>query len=301
MSRIRTCATAALLSLALTAQASAQALTEHSAFYFGLNAVVGGVSAFLRSLATPDPDPGAAFVKGALGGAVMYGGQRMVGTGRTELRLAGVQAVALGANIARNAGDEKPLLSDLTLPLYPFYLDLDPEPGTSPVRLSALATFSLVRAVTETNEFTGGIDWKETLLTGAPVFRSEESWVYPLGRYDAVACANGSYCDGAAAGMHRAGVTWYTTGTRGRDTSRRILAHEMIHLTQVVRDGVLHAVPLSDAALQRLGAPGNLLARFLILDLGLPISGLEAALPTDGLARHGGFYELEAITLSGSR
>jgi len=290
----------ALLAGSMAAPAAAQGpLSESRGFYLGLNAVIGGVSAMIRSLALPEPDPGAAFVKGALGGAVMYGGQRLVGTGHASLRIPGVQLVAIGANMARNAGDARPLLDDLTLPLYPFYLDLSPAPGTSPIRLSALATVGLARALGESGRFDGGLDWKETLLAGTPVFRSEATWIYPLTDAEAGACINGEGCSGAAAGMHRLGTIWYTTGGRGRANTRRTLNHEMIHLTQFVRDGVLHAVPASDAALKRIGGPAAYLSRWVVLDLALPLSGIEAAFTGDARARNSGWYEREAVTLSG--
>jgi hypothetical protein len=281
-------------------------MVDRSGFYLGLNMLIGGVSAFTHSFLTPaHRDPGRAFLEGALGGAVTYGGQRLVGTGVPVLRLPGVQIAAVGSNMARNAGRGAELFSDLTLPFYPFYLRVRPGgDDVLSVRLSAFALATLGLAALDASRMQASLDWKESLLTGAPVFRSTSSYIYPFGGAPPMQCLHGDGCTGAAAGMHRNGISWYTTGGRTPEASRRILTHEVIHLTQVHRDAILHAIPMSDAALARVGGPIGGLARFLVFDAYLPLTGLNQLLAT-ALPQSAGeplrLYELEAHALTRGR
>lgn len=279
-------------------------LVDRSEFYLGVNVLLGGGVALAQALlSSGDVSPGEAFVKGAFGGALMHGGQRMVGSDRRGLRLLGAQTVAVGASMSRNAGAGAPLASELTLPFYPFYLHLRPG-SESPVsvRLSAAATASLAWAlVVEREEYARSynrghryrvsFDWKETLLTGAPVFRTDHSVIHTD--------------RGDRAGMHRLGTTWYTTGGRRPSQVRAVLAHEGIHLTQFSRDAILFGVPAGDAVLEALGGPFARLRRVLALDLLLPMTvlneGLSMALPEVPEAGRWRPYEWEARALSGTR
>lgn len=282
--------------------AAQQRVVESPGFYLGLNVVVAGASALAHSLLGSDTNPLHAFAKGALGGAVTFGGQRLVATGEPTLRLPGIQLAAVGSNIARNAGRGFAPLSDLILPLPPFYVRVRPghdDPLT--LRISALGATALGWTLLEANRLNASLDWRESLLAGSPVFRSTSSWIYPSRGQQSAACNHGDPCTGGAAGLHWNGVTIYTTGGRSAASSQSILSHELIHLTQVNRDALLHAVPMSDAALSFVGGPAARIGRLFVVDVYLPLAGLNQLIAST--ARPIGtdpfrLYELEAEALT---
>ena len=292
---------AALLLWACAAQPvqAQDRVIDRAGFYLGLNVVIGGVSALAQSVLHPGgPPAGTALLGGAAGGAVLWGGQRLVGTGEPALRLPGVQLAAVGANMARNAGRGGSVLSDLVLPLYPF--DVRLRPGSEDafsVRVSAVGALALADALTDLDRHQAGLDWKESLLTGAPVFRSSSSYIYPFGPERPAECRHGDGCPSAAAGIHRHGISWYTTGGRTASASRRILTHEILHLTQVHRDALMHAVPMSDAVLAHLGGPFDRLRGVFVVDAYLPLTGLNSLLAATGHAHGHRFYEREVEAL----
>jgi hypothetical protein len=279
---------------------------DRPGFFLGFNMLVGGGAALVHALADDgDPRLATAFAKGALGGAIMYGGQRLVGTGRPALRLPGVQTVALGASMTRNAGAGAPLLAELTFPLFAAYLRVRPyDARPLSLRLSGVGLAALGWAVASSETFDAELDWKESLLTGAPVFRSAASWIYPTSDMPAPACAHGDRCVGGASGVHRMGMIWYTTGGRSPELSRHTLTHESIHLTQIVRDAVLFGIPTGDAAMQRAGGIFAHIGRFVAIDAFLPLTAtnhaLAFALPMDRGGKPWRLYELEARALAGT-
>jgi hypothetical protein len=279
-------------------------LVDRPAFFLGTNVLVGGLSAFANSFFTAEGPDFGTILRGAAGGAITWGGQRLIGTGETALRLPGLEIAALGANVSRNAGERKPVLSDITLPFYPFYLRFRPESGRFvTVRVSAMALAGTAYAMANRDRFQASLDWKESVLSGAPVFRSTSSWIYPFASDAAPNCRHGNGCDGAAAGVHRMGVTWYTTGGRSAAASHEILTHETIHLSQAWRDALLFALPANDAMLRRAGTVGDAITRFAVVDAFLPIAGMNAllagTLPPTRYGNQWRFYELEARALSG--
>lgn len=292
------------LALAVVRPAVAQQrMVESPGFYFGLNVVVAGASALAHALLSSDADPLEALAKGALGGAVTFGGQQLVATREPALRFTGIQVAALGSNVARNAGRGLAPFSDVILPLPPFYARIragHEDPFT--LRMSLLGATALGWALLEADRLQARLDWRETLIAGAPVFRSTSSWIYPARGQRAAECNHGDPCPGGAAGLHWNGVTIYTTGGRSAATSQGILTHELIHLTQVNRDALLHAVPMSDAALAFVGGPAHHIARMLVLDAYLPLTGLNQlmALTAPRTTRGESFrlyeFEAEAIT-----
>lgn len=277
-------------------------LVDRPGFYLGLNVLIGGVSAFTQSfLSADDVPPGRAFVGGALGGAVTFGGQTLAGTGEPALRLPGVQLAAIGSSLARNAGRGAAPFSDVVLPLHPFYVRI--RTGATDavsVRVSAVSLASLARASAAAGRFQARLDWKQSLLSGGPVFRSRSSHIYPFGPEPPEDCRYGDGCVGRAAGLHRSGVTWYTTGGRTPRESAQVLAHEVLHLTQVNRDAILHAIPASDATLRAAGGPLAWLSRYVVMDAYLPLTGLNQLLssalpPSRGAPLR--LYELEVDAL----
>jgi hypothetical protein len=130
------------------------------------------------------------------------------------------------------------------------------------------------------------VDWRETLATGAPVLRS------PKWRLPSSSCS--LPCEGAFA-QHNAGVVIYSASAGTDYDLERSLAHESVHLAQQTRDAVLDAIPMSDAALGRLGVSGRRLSRFLVFDVVMPLRVIdEGELRMRGGPRRSSWYETEA-------
>jgi len=178
-----------------------------------------------------------------------------------------------------------PLLSDVTLPLYPLYVRVRPQSSTPiTARVSVMSAAKLASVVT------GGsrprIDWKETLATGAPVFSS------PRWRLPSSSCA--APCEGSFA-QHNAGVVIYSASAGTDYDLQRTLAHESLHLAQQTRDAVLDAIPASDAALARFGSGGRLISRFFVVDVLMPLRLIdEGEARMRGASRRQSWYETEA-------
>jgi hypothetical protein len=271
----------------LSAQGIARDRGAH-ARYLALNVVIGTVAAVARSAASGTPLR-SAIANGLVGGSLMGAGMELIGTEAAAARLAGVQLTAVGASVARNADAGAGLLSDVTLPVYPFYLRVRPgAPHPVTARLSLRTAARLVTVLTRGDD--ARVDWRATLVTGAPVLRSTRWRLPPEG------CR--SACVGSFA-QHNAGVIVYSASAGTDYDLRRTLAHESVHLAQHTRDAVLHAVPASDAALARIGPAGRTLSRFVVLDVVLPLklvdegeAWLRGARPRDS------WYELEARTFA---
>ncbi len=229
-----------------------------------------------------------ALLGGVAGGTMMYGGQRLIGTGRPGLRFAGLQTVALGASVARNLGTGHPPWAELTFPVFPLYVQV--RPGGGPhvsVRASAVAIGGIIHSA---REFHRWPDWKESVLAGMPVFSVPVQRLNGCARYD-----GSGRCVEAVVGHHVFGSVAYATGSE-HFTPRNVLTHELGHAAQDVRDAVLHAVPASDFVL-RSDPVGRVLARFLAIDVVLPLNVLSHAAgpPTSdpGCKQLNTFYECE--------
>src|SRR6476661_8721042 len=90
-------------------------ISNSQAFYAGVNAAIGGVSAAVRAW-HGHRSVRAALLGGTAGGLVTYGGMRMVGES-TPLRVPGLMLTGLGASLSRNAGTGVPALSRVVLPM----------------------------------------------------------------------------------------------------------------------------------------------------------------------------------------
>jgi hypothetical protein len=272
-------------------------LSDHPQFYLAVNLLLAGTSSWVRAHFS-GADPGRAFAKGMGAGAVTYVGQVMVGSGDRRLRFPGLQTVALGANLARNAGDGVPLLSDLTFPVYPLYVRVQSRDGRPPVsaRLSVMSVLAMLKY---SRQWPGELDRRETLASGAPVFRSPYQFV------DCTAPSKHS-CDRNRNGQAKGGVTIYA-GAKTPEEAERIVHHEAGHVAQFTRDAVLHAVPMSDVALRYAargtwvgGKMAGALSRYLVLDFFLPIAALkEMTEPLDHNYGSDNFYERETDAMMG--
>ena len=250
---------AATASRAVAAQSLERDRGAHRQF-LALNVAIGATASVARAIVSGVPMR-TALVKGLVGGSLMSAGLELIGTESPSTRFAGLQLTAVGASIARNVDGGAPPLSDLTLPVYPLYLRI--RPGTKTPITARLSAMSAVRLATVlTDGAHTRVDWGATLTTGAPVLRSS-SWRLP-----SASCP--PPCEGAFA-QHNAGIIVYSASAGTDYDLRRTLAHESLHLAQQTRDAVLTGIPLSDAALTRMGGPGRALSRFVVIDVLMPL------------------------------
>lgn len=264
-------------------QAPARDQAAH-ARYLALNVAIGATASVARAVAAGTPVR-VALARGLVGGSLMSGGMELIGTESRSARFAGLQLTAVGASVARNADARAPMLSDFTLPIYPFYVRVRPQ-SSRPVT----ARLSVMSAARLASVMTGGsrprVDWRETIATGAPVLSS------PRWRLPSSSCP--PPCDGSFA-QHNAGVVVYSASAGADYDLQRSLAHESLHLAQQTRDAVLDAIPMSDAALARLGTGGRSLSRFLVFDVLMPLRVIdEGELRMRGGPRRSSWYETEA-------
>jgi hypothetical protein len=274
---------AATASREVTAQSLERDRGAHRQF-LALNVAIGATASVARAIVSGVPVR-TALVKGLVGGSLMSTGLELIGTESPSTRFAGLQLTAVGASIARNVDGGAPLLSDLTLPVYPFYLRI--RPGTrTPVtaRLSAMSAVRLATVMTDGSHT--HVDWGASLTTGAPVFRSSR-WRLP-----SAGCP--PPCAGAFA-QHNAGTIVYSASAGTDYDLRRTLAHESVHLAQQTRDAVLTGIPLSDAGLTRMGGPGRALSRFVVIDVLMPLRLVDEGEAWMRRAlRRNSWYETEA-------
>lgn len=287
LDRFATC----LLGLGLAVSASAPSLAQplerdrgtHARF-LALNVAIGAAASIARAVVSGAPIR-TTLAKGLVGGSLMSTGMELIGTESPATRFAGLQLTAIGASVVRNADSGSPWLSDVTLPVYPFYIRV--RPGTSsPITARLSATSALRLATVMASGRRPRVDWSATLATGAPVLRSSR-WRLP-----SQSCP--VPCEGSFA-QHNAGVIVYSASAGTDYDLRRTLAHESLHLAQHTRDAVLDAIPASDGALMRLGVTGRLLSRFLVVDLLMPLRLVdEGEARIRGARRRDSWYETEA-------
>jgi hypothetical protein len=231
-----------------------------------------------------------ALVGGLAGGTLMYAGQQLVGSGRSGLRLLGLETVALGASVARNLGRGDPALSEVTFPYLPFYVRV--RPGADPPLDVRLSVVRLASALALGARYGARPDWRESLRSGVVVLSVPGERLDCLGWTD-------RWCDRSVVGNHL-----FAAVAVARDTpegAEAVLTHEIGHAAQSVRESLLFAVPAGDALLVRAGAPGRTLARWVVLDVVRPLYGLDHALEDQGGRACDGrsFLECEVEALAG--
>jgi hypothetical protein len=280
------CARSALLlawPVAARAQTPARDQSAHVRF-LALNVAIGATASVARALIDGTPVR-SAIAKGVVGGSLMSSGMELIGTQSKATRLAGLQLTAVGASVTRNAGAGVPMFSDLTLPIYPFYVRVRPGSDTPiSARLSVVSAASLVSIAASSNR--PSVNWSETVATGAPVLRS------PRWRLPSSSCP--PPCEGSFA-QHSGGIVVYSASAGTDYDLGKTLAHESLHLAQQTRDAVLDAIPASDAALQRAGTGGRFFSRFFVLDVAMPLRLVdEGEARMRGAPRRNSWYETEA-------
>jgi len=252
--------------------------------FLALNVAIGATASVARAMASGAPLR-QTLKKGLVGGSLMSAGMELVGAQSSAARFAGLQVTAVGASVVRNADSGAHMFSDVTLPLYPFYVRLRPG-SDAPVtaRVSAGSVFRLATVMTQGRR--PSMDWRATLATGAPVMRS------PRWRLPSASCP--WPCEGSFA-QHNAGVIVYSSSAGTDYDLSRTLAHESLHLAQQTRDALLDAIPASDAGLARIGPVGRSLSRFVVVDFVMPLRLVdEGEAWVRGAPRRDSWYEREA-------
>lgn len=257
-------------------------------FYLATNIVATTLSAWVqsRSSQTSLKD---VLVAGVAGGSIMYAGQRMIGTRKTALRLPGMQTVAVGASVARNIATRSAAFSEITLPLFPFYLTIRQDSPTIHVRASAFALVNFI--LLSGRGYTP--DLPQSLYSGAVIFRHHGEEITCNSAEDGI-------CTVGRVGEHRFGAILYAHAPAPLRTNE-VITHELAHASQDVRDAVLNALPFSDHALRAQGKFGRALANYVVLDFFLPL-GLTSAIvgppPFDKACRDlSRFHECEAYAI----
>jgi len=209
------CAALFVLAAALPGAAAAQRApwgTSHLTVA-GVNVMVGGVAAAAVALVSGEP-VGPAFLGGAAGGLVVYGGKRVAATRKTGAGFAGRQLAAVGGSMIRNAGAGQRPLHELVLPAWPLRIYLRPG-GASRVKVDGATTaaalyFAIVNKATP--------DVGLSLSTGALVMRADPGDLRRIG-------------DMVATGESAAGVL-IMDRSRTDDALRLLTAHELVHVLQ---------------------------------------------------------------------
>lgn len=170
-----------------------------------VNALLGGLTAGIPAAVRGESFT-RAFVAGAAGGAVIYGGKRVAVERFAGAGLLGREIAAVGGSVVRNVARGDPAASAITLPLGPVRLELgrgrDPRIRLDLATLIATGVFM----VHEGGRFEPG----HSLSAGALVFRSES-------RLD---------------GMHAAGVILVPDENVHEYDQPLLLAHERVHVVQ---------------------------------------------------------------------
>lgn len=245
-----------------------------------VNAVIGGAAAGLLELLRGGSFRDG-FTRGALGGAVIYGGKRIAAQRFDGAGLIGREVSATGASMVRNAGEGRGLLQRVMLPVGPVMLYVDPwAPRRLRVHLDAVAAGWILYAVGRPELH---FDLGRSLSAGVPVFLTHNELI-KSGRDE-------------ASGLAEPGtVLLADVPIWGPVYATRTGAHERVHVLQ--HDAIFLTVidPVLDRVLPHLPGGGWLdrrvdinLSEQLLQVLG-PLFGGHDARPweveADYLAKH---------------
>jgi hypothetical protein len=196
--------------------------------FASVNSLVAGASAgIIQKLRNGSFRDG--FARGALGGAIAYGGRRVAAEKFWGAGLIGRQVSAVGISISRNAADNERTFRAIWLPLGPVTVKVDNgDHFTVSARADLFASAWLLAAVfDERLEFDAG----SSMSSGAPVFRAPDHRL-----------RSGSH---AAAGIAIGGVV--VVGSHSDNLlDENILAHERVHVLQYDFAQLLWGDPLEE-------------------------------------------------------
>lgn len=212
---------------------------------FGVNTLLGALTAGVTS-AWEGRDFSNAFVGGALGGAISYGGKRIAVERFDGAGFAGRQIVAVGSSFVRNAADGIPLLERFYVPLY--FVRLEVRPRTSDgwllqPRLDAATTIWTVSSIIE-DELV--VDVGKSLSSGTVVFNTTGSQI-----------DSGDGQHTRARGRALAGVILLSdVRDSPADERAHTFAHERVHTLQIDQAFAYWIDPLENRLLDVAGASG---------------------------------------------
>jgi hypothetical protein len=246
-----------------------------------IGALTGGVLQKLKGGSFKD-----GFVRGALGGTVIYAGKRAAAQDFWGAGLLGREINAVGVSMVRNASDGEATFSRLYLPLGPLPLraalglqngvHLQPQLDLS---AAAWLTYGLV-------ESRLSMDVTRSVSSGAAVFQADRRRILDAGTtLGGFAVARSIFLSDPLA-------------LPGAGDWDGVVAHERVHVLQ--QDFVLTAwsQPLAEFALGRV-APGRVLNRYAAVDVLDWVVGAVASIFTSSRRWDGFPTELEAEFLSG--
>jgi hypothetical protein len=182
-----------------------------NAFVAGMTA---GLTQQLRGRSFAD-----GFVRGALGGIVIYGGKRLVVERFDGAGLLGREVAAVGSSMVRNASDGVGLFEQLVLPVGPVRLYVRPAERAVQPKLDALAFAWTIYGIAEPEL---SFDAGESLSAGAPVFLT-----------DGKVLRSSNVDSTHAAGVTVSGVILLAdVPAMGAAFRARAFAHERVHVLQ---------------------------------------------------------------------
>ena len=195
-----------------------------------LGALTGGLSQHFRGGSFQD-----GFVRGALGGAIVYAGKRAASESFDGAGLIGRSVAAVGSSSVRNASEGSPLFSRLTLPLGPVWMEIDTSTRGIEARLDPVALGWMAYAISEREL---ELDWGETLSGGTPIFKTHNKVLELPG--DTV----------HVAGLTNAGIVYLAdVPAYGPSHMRRHQAHEQIHVIQEDQLAIMWTDPFGSWAI----------------------------------------------------
>ena len=178
-----------------------------------LGALTGGLAQHFRGGSFQD-----GFLRGALGGTIVYAGKRTASESFAGAGLLGRSVAAVGSSSVRNASEGAPLLSRLTLPLGPVWVEIDTSSRGIAARIDPVALGWIAYAISEPEL---ELDWGATFSGATPTFKTHNK-VFELPG-DTV----------HAAGLTNAGIVYLADiPAYGAVDKRRHRAHEQIHVIQ---------------------------------------------------------------------
>jgi hypothetical protein len=208
----------------------------------GANALVGGVTAGVAQKARGGSFRDG-FARGAIGGAVVHGGKRIVVERFDGAGLLGRTVAATGSSVVRNASLAEPSLSYLILPLGPVHLHVDRSAGTA------------VRAKVDLNNLvlTAYAAWRSdldfdagsSLSAGTPVFRASG---HLFGAPEDTLRAAGKVVEAV---VFLSDLPW-----RHPAEASEIFAHERVHVLQKDQVFITLSEPLMARAVRGVPALG---------------------------------------------
>ena len=179
--------------------------------FLGANTLLGGLTAgILQAVRGGSFSDG--FTRGALGGAIVYGGKRLGAARFDGAGLIGRQIGSLGTSMVRNASEGEPFLSSVALPVGPVWLYT----GTQTRLHIKPDVRQLIWLGYGLSESALSFDLSRTLSAGAPVFVAHNRRIVS---------------DGDEAYGITGGSTVMLAG-RGSPDIEGTFAHERVHVLQ---------------------------------------------------------------------